>query len=834
MPADEWGAILRWYLTIQILSVPFVYIGRRVFCFLPDRGYVLTKSLAILLVSLCCWLAFAWLQIPYGNALPWVMWILCCGMAWMWRKTEIRQRYCLGLQWPAGPSRSVVWTTELMFGAIFLGWLWVLVHDPGIEHTEQPMDYMFMNSLWASEQFPPEDSWLAGFPVSYYYFGYWMLVCIAKASNIYPGLSYNLGQASWYALLWLGAFGLGYNIIAAWHWNSEPTQSPKRQGAAITAGILSSLCVALMGNLQGLFEWLYKVGVGKKQWFEALQVRDFPERATKDGEWFQMGNDWWWWRSARIIGDQDAFGQHLEVISEFPMFSYILGDNHPHVLLAPFLYLVLYLSLQLFLGTALSGNRHCKLLEKIDWPEVSSSYPLRYWHWGLAISLTVVAYLGNTWDLVTMLLVLPVSLTLTPFPSFTLRTRDWIRMPFSHAFLVLGGAGMLAIPHLLTFQSQIHGFQINWLNPTRLSQMLVMWGPLLMSCGLFLVIHSHRSLNSASAFVTFTAVTWLIPSILLLGTWWLGIADDTLSALVPDGRPWRNLILNRWGDRWLTPWLLGLLLGLGGAQFVIWYRRSQNNGHARPVNGFLLLCLTSGLLLLYAPEFVFLQDQFGPLMRMNTVFKFHYQAWHLLAPVMAVTLVLGLCKPVQWHGLATSAILIGLFVAGMVYPLAAIGSKVQAPSGNRTLDINQRLGTAQPAVAASLAWLQNQAQPGDVIAEAVGQSYRVDTSRASGFTGLVTLLGWTGHERQWRGGAYETMSAGREEALRLLYAEGTRNEVMQTMETWNIQYVYLGYQERQQFSISEERIDFLSSILIPVYERDEILILAKPNFPSDP
>ena len=38
-----------------------------------------------------------------------------------------------------------------------------------------------------------------------------------------------------------------------------------------------------------------------------------------------------------------------------------------------------------------------------------------------------------------------------------------------------------------------------------------------------------------------------------------------------------------------------------------------------------------------------------------------------------------------------------------------------------------------------------------VIAEASGDSYRQEFGRVSSMTGLPAILGWPGHENQWRG-----------------------------------------------------------------------------------
>ena len=58
----------------------------------------------------------------------------------------------------------------------------------------------------------------------------------------------------------------------------------------------------------------------------------------------------WWWRASRVIQDYELNGTVHEIIDEFPFFSYLLGDLHPHVLAMPFNLLAVAVALNLFLG----------------------------------------------------------------------------------------------------------------------------------------------------------------------------------------------------------------------------------------------------------------------------------------------------------------------------------------------------------------------------------------------------------------------------------------------------------------------------------------------------
>ena len=58
---------------------------------------------------------------------------------------------------------------------------------------------------------------------------------------------------------------------------------------------------------------------------------------------------WFWWRASRVISDYDLNGNHIEVIDEFPFFSFLLGDLHPHVLAIPIVLLLIGMAAEFFL-----------------------------------------------------------------------------------------------------------------------------------------------------------------------------------------------------------------------------------------------------------------------------------------------------------------------------------------------------------------------------------------------------------------------------------------------------------------------------------------------------
>lgn len=826
MASIEWGAAFRWYLTIQAFSLPCIWLSRSLFPDLPDRGYAGAKFLGVLLLAFGGWLAYAWLQFPFTAWLPWVAWLMAAGAVAVGRHQHRRRLYIAGSVPRTGsPWGAYAWI-EALFLAVYLAWIWVVSHDPAIAHTEQPMDFMFMNSLWHTRHFPPQDAWLAGYPVSYYYLGYWMFAWLGKASQVPPAWAYNIGQASWYAFLWLGAFGIGYNAYALWQREASPRAA--NAGQATGAGCATGMCVAGMGNLQGLFEWLHAQGLFSAAWSQRLLVQGFPDMAARTRQWFISDQNWWWFRSARVLADRDPGGRHLEVIDEFPLFSYLLGDNHPHVLAAPILFAGLTCLLQ-WLGrpaeTRPTGLRtahgHDGLLRRV----ILSPGPVL-----LAVVLCACAFFANAWDAVALICVM--SLGLAGALGAEPRRMSMAVTAVLAPGLALGAA-LLLWPQLLTFQSQIQGVRLNMINPTRWPQLLNMWGPLFAGSILAIGLAARQGYFAWSRFLRTWALACGAPAALVAGAAVSGLGfPGGPFADVPLG-DWQSLAWARWRQGLVSFVGLSALLSLVGSQLAGW-RQRQAQGRPRDTAwGFLLSCATLGLGLIFVAEVAFLEDRFGPLMRMNTVFKFYYQAWSLLAVVLGVALAIACAGLSHSRGrrrfglallMAPALLSLG---AGLAYPVAGLGAKVRPSDQPLTVDALSFVRRTAPGEAQAIEWIQQHALPSDVILEGPGRSYHAAESRLSGFTGRPTLLGWIGHERQWRGEAYARMAAGREEAAAVVYQRGTEADVAAALAQWNIRFVYVGPVERQAYGVDETRLAVLARVLTPVWEADGVLILER-------
>ena len=189
------------------------------------------------------------------------------------------------------------------------------------------MDMAFLNAFLTAQTLPTQDTWLAGFSVPYYYFGYFVLACVGKLSGVEPGVAYNLAAATVPALAMVGLSFAGL----------EPGQGGRAfQTAWSAAGAATATVLALFcGNLGTFFEYLVSRGLLSPDAGRDAGHQSLRAKASRPGVWPPV-NESWWFNASRIIPNLKPDG-----IDEFPFFSALLSDLHPHFVALPFELLVL-------------------------------------------------------------------------------------------------------------------------------------------------------------------------------------------------------------------------------------------------------------------------------------------------------------------------------------------------------------------------------------------------------------------------------------------------------------------------------------------------------------
>lgn len=837
-------AVFSWWVILQLIGLAAWPLAFRLLRFLPDRGYTAAKPLGLLLASYGLWL-FGSLGLV-SNSLGGIVFalaIVIAASAW----TLSRDGIAALREW-FNQHRAMVIVYEALFLVAMSGWAAYRATNPSISSTEKPMEFMFLNSILRSPAFPPQDAWLSGFGISYYYFGYVMMVVMTRLAGTEPGVAYNVSHGLWFAMIACGAFGAGYQVSNLKRLRSVQAQvSPSSNWKPLLVGLIAAVFVVFLGNLEGTLEIAHLNGAGPAQLWEWLDIKDLSGPAQAGGSVKDL-RFYWWWRASRVVHDYTLQGSDQEVIDEFPFFSFLNGDLHPHTLAYPFAFLAISLAVNVYMGKrqdAQSAGGKGQGAEDetpesqpaartrsvrpagLDWPDL-----LLY-----ALCLGALGFL-NTWDFPIYLFLVVAAWVLRRWHE-TGRLDEKVIWDAVVLGAMVGVAGfVLYLPFYVSFQSQARGILPNLFNGTRFPQFLVMFGQFAVPAGLFLLALAATRARVSAWRYWLGALGWAVGLLLLAAL--IGIA---LGFISPDGRmalqAWRTgqpipgldpntgnfvgvRLIRRLADPWTALWLaLALVVIVKLLYQVTLPPDEKSKPLTNPSTPFILLLFLFGAALALSVEFIYLADSFGT--RMNTVFKFYYQVWALWGVGAACAVGLMLDDENLWtpFRVVTGIVTALLVVAAVVYPITAISTL--GDRANPTLDGTAWVKQSSPDEYAAIQWLNQNVSDSPVILEAPGQSYHAEQSRISAFTGLPTVLGWGGHELQWRGNYDE--GGRREPDIKQIYTSRDDKETLTLLDKYAISYVYVGPTERGMFpAASLQKFDTLMDIAfrqgnVTIYKR---------------
>ncbi|MFL7871636.1 MAG: DUF2298 domain-containing protein, partial [Anaerolineales bacterium] len=486
-----------WYLSVTLLgwlTFPLVY---QLFPALSDRGYSLSRAAGLLVWGYIFWLltSLGLSQNDAGGLL--LALLLLIGLSvWALRSADRRRRTTEDRDIVNGLSsivdwvkynRRLVFSVEILFFIAFAFLAFVRASNPELTSAEKPMELMFINAILRSPTFPPRDAWLSGYAISYYYFGYVMTAMLAKLTGVPGSAAHNLMTALIFALGAIGSYGILYNLLSASDHRQQTVDDEEQHTVhrevpfeyqPSTVAFLAPLFLLLVSNAEGFLEVLHRLGLfwtGKVSAFWTwLDIKDLTQPPTQPLGWIPE-RYLWWWRASRVISDYDLSGGFKEIIDEFPFFSFLHADLHPHVLAIPFSLLAIAAALNLFLG---------------GWHGELNLFGLR-----LRINLAGFIFLGlllgglaflNTWDIL-----VAAALVVGAYVLARVREAGWGWERGEDLFVLGIPLGILSfllyIPFYVGFSSQLGGVLPNLVYPTRGAQLWVMLVTLLLPLCAYLI-----------------------------------------------------------------------------------------------------------------------------------------------------------------------------------------------------------------------------------------------------------------------------------------------------------------------------------------------------------
>jgi len=295
-------AIISWWVGLSLLGCVTYPLLARLFRHLPDSGFALSKVVGLLFLSYAIWLTASVGLLPFTTVSLLVLVALFVLLYLTLPFFLRRPRPALSRSRATSPSdvplpllsrwrkvRRPILEIEALTLAAYLVCLGIRMYNPEIIGAEKFMDFSFLNALGRAQTFPPHDPWLSGATLNYYYFGYLMTAVFTKLLALPARLTYNISVAFIFAVLVGAAYSLVWSITGR-----------RRYGLAAV------LFVAVAGNLDGIYQLLGGSGIA--------------------------GFDFW--RSTRVIEG---------TINEFPYFTVLFADLHPHLLALPLVVVVIHL-----------------------------------------------------------------------------------------------------------------------------------------------------------------------------------------------------------------------------------------------------------------------------------------------------------------------------------------------------------------------------------------------------------------------------------------------------------------------------------------------------------
>ncbi|MGC4105571.1 MAG: DUF2298 domain-containing protein [Thermomicrobiales bacterium] len=731
---------LRWYLVSLVIAVALapavLWLGRG----LADRGASIIRPLSLLIAIWPAWYlsGIGGGLIPFSNVSLIATIVLVGGASW-------------ALGWRAGlidrTAIRHVLIAEAGFVGLFLLFILFRGYAPQINEQEKPGDLMMLASSMRATHMPPEDAWFAGNGINYYYLGYVVLAAIAKLSGVVPWVAFNLGLATIFAMTGVAAIGLVANIVARF-WG-------ERVGRV--AGVIGLFFVVLIGNPWSVF-------TGISQW--SVQWKAFYFSGIG-------------WTASRFIHDVQTTPPDT-IISEFPAFSFVLGDLHPHLLALPYTLVALTLAWALALP-AIRDTAQPTAHDDAPRLRRSPETIIRIVATG---GIVGVLYAMNSWDMPTYLLVAAIAL-IAGMHGFGWKDR----------LIGVIGLGLSAVIAWLPFYAHFEAPTRQGLNgPFSALSGLPVVGGILQS-----VVSYTGERTSFEEYMGMFGFFWVTATILIGFEFWnrRHAETDPLETKFAIGAAVIVLFAGL-----LIPMPVLTLCGLIIVAAIVLIQRDPRVTAANVA----LVLFAVGSLISIVPEFVFLGDIY--INRMNTIFKLYYQVWVLFAVASAVAVICIWATVrafVAERGalIAVSVVTAAVMALGLVYPAIATSQYMDWRNKDRAwLGLDGLAYVDDPAEAWSapgeygaIQWLYDNAQKNDVMLAAGGCSWSADVGRPGGATGIPTLLGWADHEGQWHlsdPNINATMTQ-RATDITTLFSAGTPNTEL--LDNYGITLIYIGKDE---------------------------------------
>lgn len=795
---SDFLAFLNWSMCILVLALPSQRFIRKLIPFSADSAFFYSIIFSWLGIGFITWF-LSNLGLPIFTSHFIRLVLVLANFVFNFPSKSRRNKLSRNVYLPL----NQILLTILIFLSTFAIGVYFRSLKPEIYGLEKFMDYGFMMSMWRGNTLPAQDMWLAGHSINYYYFGQYLFTLLAKLTGIEPKISYNLSMAASFSI----SFTLSYSLIRDIVFYRIKKQKSSYQLIANISGILASSLLCLAGNSHAFFYRPGALGHGLVAYLKRF--------GTTTGKI----SDFYFSDSTRFIGHNPDTSD--KTIHEFPLYSYVVGDLHAHMinLIFVLLFLIILFAFYVYLRKAETLLNENTLMYATT----------------LGFLLGIFS-MTNYWDFAIYFVVTFITLT----AAFLAKGKN----TWTSLLLFIGQTLMYFIPFLMDFG-----------NP------LIKLGLYVVACiSTYLIYRLKKdSLTLAGFYLSLIFTVTHIFSLQMN----LNMAEMPKSfKFVQNNSSFYQLFIL---------WAFHAFLGIIFILYAFWSNREKIKYQLEKVNFiqaianlpvenlFIIILSACGLGLIIVPEIIYLKDIYEVnFARANTMFKFTYQSFTLLSLVAAyliAELVLQLTPKNSPENINSVEIfeeqktgiiqrdkgwnfkyLIPVLACtmGLIIPFSYTSSisdwfYLNKDKSQRSLDGSRYiadLGIEDDSGnyysfknRLDLIDYLNENESSSVnILEAYGNSYS-DYASVSAYTGLPTVLGWETHEWLWRTtsfeeSSYQTLIAPLQREIDDFYTTSNTSIQLDFIKKYQIKYIIVAELERIKYAdINEEALQSLGKVV---------------------
>lgn len=748
--------------TIYLLGfVSFILFFRHL-DILNDRGLFVSKIIGLVFISSFVWLLTLFTPIPnlgYVWRISFLIFVIVAILKLL--NKEFRREIINFII----SKKTQILLFEFIFLSVFFFFVLLRMYDNNAVGTERPMDSMMLNSVFNSYYNPPNDLWMSGNKISYYYFGYWIFAGFYSIIFFDTNNLYNLSFGLIPALSSAAALSFISNFLYITKNNKLKFIKP------IFVAIITPFFLVFSSNFYGfvlLLDYMKIFPLSILNWLHGDK-----HVTIQNYEYFIPQDFWWWWKSSRIINSYKNNESLDFTINEFPFFSFLLGDFHPHMISIPFFITTLILFTSYFVGSKYIYLSHKR-------PKISYLF-----------TLLLILFIGSTgfinmWNL-SFFVLFTFILIYFYFYINKFQIKIIITSKFIREILLVWIIGILVFGnfYFITSDSNISYpfISFNYIT-TRPIHLIYVWIIPLSIIIPLLYFMFHENFYTKSKLSLFKTKS----NLLFIS---LFIATSIIWAIV-------NMVISEQSLAQLLLSLIFFYIFYLPLFFLIYHliTKTIKNNDVLKLSYYLLLF--TAFILLYLSELFYVKDIFGN--RMNTIFKFHYQVWIVFSITSGISLKFLLeynLRNITRIILSISFLI--LATSNIYFVTASYLTKIKESSNlNPNLSSINHLENDTNKYEL-IKYLRLNSNHNDVIIETQGKSYTND-SQISSESRIPTILGWVGHQLQWRSNHSDIYN--REEDIDTFYISNDSQEIINIINKYSITMIILGPNEIEKYNIN--------------------------------